>query len=108
MDILGGIIDLLKYFGFNNPAQAGGWIVSIFVSGFMIWRISVVDKKYDEFVTKISKVIEVQETEWRRLVTKTDEMTFDMLEASTKNMTVLSEKINTLQLILLQLGGKKE
>lgn len=108
MDIVSGIIEVLKYFGFNNPAQAGGWIVSVFVSGFMIWRISVVDKKYDEFVDKISKVIVAQEEEWRKLVTKTDDMTFEMLEASTKTMTTLTEKINTLQLILLQLNGKNK
>lgn len=105
MDILSAVISLLKYFGFDDPTQAGGWIVSIFVSGFMIWRISIADKRTEEFVDKFTKFIEKQEEEWRKLISRTDEMTFNMLENSTKTMTVLTEKINTLQLLLLQING---
>ena len=105
MDIFSGILDLLKYFGLNNPAQASGWLVAIFTGGFMVWRINVADKKVDQMTEKFSKVIEKQEEEWRRLVTKTDDITFEMLESSTKTMTILTEKINMLQVILLQNTG---
>lgn len=108
MEILTAITDLLKTLGLTAES-GGGWIVALLVTGFMVWRLYVLDKKYDEFVDKLSKVITAQEEEWRKLVSKTDDITYDMLQDSTKSMTMLSEKINTLQLILLQLnnGGKK-
>ena len=98
IDILGSIIKLMG----TNPQQAGGWFVALVVFIFMIWRLSIVDKKYDAYVTKLSEVIVTQEKEWRTLISKTEEMTFDMLKESTTSMSLLSEKINTLQLILLQ------
>jgi hypothetical protein len=107
MNILDGALAILKYFGFDDPTQAGGWIVAVFVSAFMVWRINIADKKFDENTDKITKIIEKQEEEWRRLINKTDDMMFEILESSTKNMTVLAEKINTLQALLLQGQNKR-
>lgn len=109
MDIISGIIKVLEFLGITTPGEAGGWLVSVFVSGFMIWRMNIMDKKQEQFVEKISQVISNEEKQWRDLIKKTDYMTFDMLKSSTNSMTILSEKINTLQLILLQYkSGKKD
>lgn len=105
MDIITALIDLLKDVGLN-PVNAGGWIVAILAVAFLVWRTIVMDKKLDDYVTKVTKVLEIQQTEWRALVNKTDDITFDMLESSTKTMTTLIEKINTLQMIILQDGRK--
>lgn len=98
------LFEFLKFFGLNSPAMASGWLVAIFVCGFMIWRLMIMDKKQEEYIDKISKVIEKQEEEWRALVSKTDEMTFEILKTSTQTMSMLTEKINTLQLLLIQTG----
>jgi len=106
MDFIADAIALLKYFGFDNAANAGGWIVAALAIAFMLWRTIVTYRKLDEYADKVSDIIKAQNEEWRKLVTRTDEMTYDMLETSTKTMTTLTEKINTLQLIILQNGRK--
>lgn len=99
------IYDFLKFFGLNSATAASGWLVSIVISVFMIWRMNVLDKKQDEYINKLAKIIEEQEKEWRTMINKTDEMTFNMLQTTTQTMTLLGEKINTLQLLLIQLSG---
>lgn len=104
MEILPSIVEIFKALGLTNPAEASGWIVAILALTFTVWRVMTMDKKYENYVDKISEVIEKQEQEWRALVRRQDEITNDMLEDSTKTMTVLAEKINTLQMFLLQLN----
>jgi len=106
MDFIADAIALLKI-GFDNPAGAGGWIVAGLAIVFMVWRLSIMDKRMDLYADKVAEVIKAQNDEWRKIVDRTDEMTFDMLETSTKTMTSLTEKIATLQMIILQ-NGRKE
>jgi hypothetical protein len=106
MDYIADAIALLKYFGLDNPAEAGGWIVACMAIAFTLWRIKVMDKRMDVYADKVAEVIKTQQEEWRKIVSRNDDMTYDMLETSTKTMTALTEKINTLQLILLQNGKK--
>jgi hypothetical protein len=96
------ILALLKFFGLDSPVIAGGWFVAALSTMYMVYRINLVDKKYEEFVTKIAAILEKQNDEWRALITRADDMTFDMLQSSTQTMTVLAEKINMLQVLLLQ------
>lgn len=106
MDFITDAIAVLKYFGFDNPGAAGGWIVAAMSVAFMLWRINIMDKRMDMYADKVAEVIKAQQEEWRKLVSRNDDMTYDMLETSTKTMTALTEKVNTLQLILLQSGKK--
>jgi hypothetical protein len=106
MDFIPDAIAILKYFGFQNPANAAGWIIAALVCAFMIWRLNIMDKRLDTYADKMTEVIKAQQEEWRKLVNRTDEMTFDMLETSTQTMTTLTEKISTLQMIILQNGRK--
>lgn len=102
------LYEFFKFFHLTDPAAASGWVVSFLMCGFMIWRLIIMDKKQDEYVDKVTKVIEKQEEEWRSMVSKNDELTFEMLQTSTQALSVLSEKINTLQLLLLQFGNDKK
>ena len=100
-DVISTTLDILKFLG-ANPEHLGGWIAAILVFSFMIWRLSIADKKFDEYNNKVTQVMVQQEKEWRDLIAKTDEMTFVVMKDSVNSMTLLSEKINTLQLLLLQ------
>ena len=106
MDFITDAIAVLKYFGFDNPGAAGGWIVAAMSVVFNLWRINIMDKSMDRYADKVAEVIKAQQEEWRKLVSRKDDMTYDMLETSTKTLTVLTEKVNTLELILLQNGKK--
>lgn len=108
MDVTTVFYEFLKFFNLNDPATASGWLVSCLMCGFMIWRLIIMDKKQDEYVDKVTKIIEKQEEEWRSMVSKNDDLTFEMLQTSTQTLSVLSEKINTLQLLLLQFGNDKK
>lgn len=102
MDFVPTIIDIFKTVGLNNPAHAAGWILALFVSVFAVWRLSIADKKQDEHIDKIAAVLTKQDAEWREMISKTDEMTFDMLQTSTQSMTILAERINTLQMLMMK------
>lgn len=109
------IKDIFLALGLDNPAHAGGWILAVIILVFTVWRLNVSDRKHDEYMRDLNITlqkqenscrdsIEDQEEKWRALVSKTDEITFEMLKTTTNTMTMLTEKINTLQLILLQMG----
>jgi len=102
IDILTLIVKFFHAIGLDNPAEASGWAVAAVMGVFSYWRITVMDKKYDEVIDKIKEALEKEEREWRALIAKTDDMTFEVLKTTTNTMTLLTEKINTLQMILLQ------
>ena len=102
MDISSIIIQIFKTLGLNNAAEAAGWVVALLSVGFLVWRINIIDKKYDNYVEKISDIIEKKDDEWRTLIKRQDELMYNMLEDTTKTMTALSERISAFELLLLQ------
>ncbi len=96
-EMIEALATLFKVLG-DNPQLAGGWVVALIIFVFMIWRISILDK----YINKFADLVEEQEKEWRAVTSKTDAIMLDMLKQTTNSMTALAEKMNTLQMILLQ------
>lgn len=108
IDWLADLFEILKFFGLTTPSAASGWVVAVVLGGFSIWRLYITDKKFDEYVNKLTEVLEKQEIEWRELIRKTDGMTYDVIQDTTNSLAILSERINALQLVLLQKRSDKE
>jgi hypothetical protein len=107
MDWIHELVDFLKAMGIDTPAAAAGWLVAIALGAFTVWRLHVMDEKYGGYIDKLSEIIEKQDTEWRAKIHETDSIAYGIIQDTTKAMTILSERINTLQLVFFNQKSDK-
>jgi hypothetical protein len=103
MSFLDLVAEFMTKVGAENLGMFSGWIVAILAMGFMVWRIRATENQHLKAVQDLTEAIEEGNDEIKQLIKEIDDVTYNLVSDSTKTTAILSEKIASLQLIIMQI-----
>lgn len=102
------IIDLVEVVVGINPntfAAFSGWIVAATSLAFLYWRIKVWDSRLETKLSEVVRGLEKIQNELNNQISEINDVQLNLVTDATKTMAILSEKIGSLQMIIMQMLG---
>lgn len=102
-ELLYGLLALIRVLGLDGLGVLSGWLVALGTAAFFVWREKVSDANYQIFAASLEK----QNQAWADAVKKNDDILAELITDSTKTMTMLAERVSSLQMLLIQNMGSR-